>query len=82
MVFVTEELDKFKQYAEMCRIGTYSERPVENGTEVRVMAGRFGYRANFTEEQNAKRQELVKWCRIQGFIEIVDVMDNEMFHGV
>lgn len=84
MVFVTDDLKRFKAYAEFCRIGTYSLHPTENGVEVRIMAGRFAYKATFnTDEPEHKEamQELLTWCKIQDFIEIKQSIAPEIFHA-
>ena len=80
MVYVTEDWDGFKAYAENCRVGTFQIKDVVEGVEFRVRAGRLGYIGIFTEEDDENLKLMLKFCRVQGFIRVETTLSDELFH--
>jgi len=83
VVHVTFDWDGFKGYAEHCRVGTYQVKQHEEGTEVRVKAGKLGYVAVYDREkpeQKASLESIVHFCKISGFILVEESISDELFH--
>jgi len=80
MVLVTHDWERFKEYAEHCRVGSYSKHEVMDGVEIRVMCGRFGYIGVYNKE-NTGLAKAIRFCNLQGFIEVEESISDEMFHA-
>lgn len=89
MVFVTEMWEQFKEYvAGASRIvGTYQTLAVMEGIEMRILAGRLGFRRKFasmetrSDEEKALLDQILRFCRIHDFIEVVGSVPDEQFHS-
>jgi len=84
MVYLTSDWDAFEGYARNCRVGTYQIRDHVDGKELRVKAGRLGYIDVFelTDEVEHKAyDQILEFCRIQGFIQVFGSIDDEVFHA-
>lgn len=87
-VQITQDWEAFKQYAGYCRVGTYSLNATESGFTVRIHAGRLGYVEEFEgklgdprdEDARAKFMQIQEWVNLKGFIEIVAIIPEELFH--
>lgn len=87
LVFITHDWDSFKVYSENCRVGTYQLRKTTEGSELRVMTGRLGFKRQFKLANNGEheRQEflddILTFCEIQGFINVEGSIPDEQFHA-
>lgn len=87
MVLITDDWEAFKEHAAYCRIGTYQEREVVNGVELRMRAGRFGIKRVFdpedtrSEAQKGIYAEMMRFLKIQGFVKVIENIPDEFFHA-
>lgn len=83
MVRVTKDWNAFKTYAQHCKLGAYQIRKTEEGTEIRVHAGRIGYIAVFADLNDpGQRQQydgVLRFCTVRGYVEIATTMSDEIF---
>ena len=93
MVFLTFDWEGFKAYAQNCRLGTWQVKETLEGLEVRVRAGRLGFKAHlvgaldsgepkFADAQTEKLyNEIIEFCKLQGFTNVVGSIPDDQFHA-
>ena len=83
MVSITHDWEGFEGYASNCRVGTYQVKDVVDGKEVRVKAGKLGFVAVYDivdQDEAAFLQRILKFCKLNGFIEVEGSISDELFH--
>lgn len=86
MVFVTFDWSAFKAYAENCHVGTIQTKQTVEGVEIRVLTGRFGFKAQFKMKDDGfyEKQEVLdeinSFCELHGFIPVEGSVSDEQFH--
>ena len=93
MVFLTFDWEGFKAYAQNCRLGTWQVKETLEGLEIRVRAGKLGFKTQLqgTIEENEPKfadvkdertyNEIVEFCRLQGFTNVVGSIPDDQFHA-
>lgn len=93
MVFLTLDWNAFKAYAENCRLGTFQVKETLEGIEIRVRAGRLGFKAHFVGaldqsepkfadvESEKTFNEITEFCKLQGYTQVVGSIPDELFHS-
>ena len=83
MVRVTSDWKGFKNYSEHCKLGVFQVRTTEEGTLVKVAAGRLGFEKVFTNleepEESELYQTIMAFCDHRGFVKINYSISDELF---
>ena len=79
MVNVVKDWSQMEEYAEYCRIGQYQVLETLDGTEVRVLVGRFGYVCLFEDPKSPDLERIVRFCKRSNFVEVRDNIPEEQF---
>lgn len=68
-----------EDYAEYTRIGLYQITETLDGTEIRVLTGRFGFIKTFKNPKDAQLERIKKFCEHNRFIEVIDNVPEDRF---
>ena len=79
MVNIVRDWNMMEEYAEYCRIGQYQTTTTLQGKELRILIGRFGYVHTFVKDDDPLLDHILKFCKLNSFIEIVDTIPDEQF---
>jgi len=79
MVELVERFQDFTEATEYCRLGVYQIRDLEDGVEVRIRAGRFGYIGIYDDRENPEFKAVKNFCAAKCFIKIKGHIPDEMF---
>ena len=87
MVFLTNDWEHFKNYVENCRVGTYQTKATIEGVKISVLAGRLGFVKTFPPQEERKEEdtlllsEILQFCKLRDFIEVIGSIPDEQFHS-
>jgi len=74
-----EKWEDLEDYAERCRYGVYQVNEVLDGTEIRVVAGRFGYIGRFNDDKDQLQKHILRFCQAMNFIKVSNTIPDELF---
>ena len=79
MVNLVESWEDIEAYAKWCRYGSYQMREASDGTEIRVVIGRFGYQRTFKDPQDPLLKSILDFCKAEGHIKVVGNIPDDLF---
>jgi hypothetical protein len=79
MVSIVKDWSQMEEYAEWCRIGQFQVCATLDGKEIRVLIGRFGFIRTFKTEEDPVLEHMLKFCKLNGFVEVVDNIPEDQF---
>lgn len=80
-VFVTEDLEAFKEASRNCRIKLFKVYDYGDSIEVRAKAGTVGFHKEYNKEKKDEVKNLEKWFEVEGFTELLRVEQDDTFFG-
>jgi hypothetical protein len=78
MVNIVDDWNVFKEYTGE-KIGFYQTLQVDNGTEIRVLTGKIGFKKQFENKDNAELAQIKEFCQNHRFIRIVYNIREDTF---
>jgi len=89
VLYRTTDWVAFQSHAQAwAKAGDFSlHETVEGKTELRIRAGRLCFTRKFdpedarSDEQQQILDEMLSFCRLQGFVKIEEVVQEEVFHA-
>ena len=80
MVHIVKHWDTFVDNTEHVRRGFYIEKPdIDDMVEIRIVAGRVGYRRSFSKDDPFLNETIRPLLKIRGFTEIETSIDPDIF---
>lgn len=78
MVFVVEDWEALKEYAGD-KQGFYQILAVENGVQIRVSAGKIGFKKTFQNSKDLLLERITKFCALLDYIKVTQNIPADKF---
>jgi hypothetical protein len=77
-----EDIEKYTRHLEhWAKIGSYQLRKSDEGAEIKVCVGKFGYSKKFKESQDPELIKILAFCQAEGFIKVLGSISNDLFYA-
>ena len=63
------------------KIGPYQPRKSDEGSEIKVCVGKFGYAKEFKEPEDPELIKILAFCQAEGFIKVQGSVSNDLFYA-
>ena len=85
MVNLVEDWEDIEKYtghlAHWTKIGSYQLRKSDEGAEIKVCVGKFGYAKQFKESEDPELIKIVAFCQAEGFIKVLGSVSTDLFYA-
>jgi len=76
-----EDIERYTRYLGFwAKVGSYQLRKSNEGAEIKVSVGKFGYIKKFKEAEDPELIKILAFCQAEGFIKVQASVSNELFY--
>ena len=77
-----EDIERYTRYLGFwAKVGSYQLRKSNEGAEIKVSVGKFGYTNKFEEPEDPELIKILAFCQAEGFIKVQASVSNELFYA-
>jgi len=77
-----EDIERYTRHlTHWTKVGSYQLRKSDEGAEIKVCVGRFGYAKEFKECEDSELIRIVAFCEAEGFIKVMGSVSNDLFYA-